>query len=310
MSKLSTFFIIIVSCFFFFSCLQNKLDCIDPSIDVDLTKSHRKVLIIGVDGFRADAIQPDISPFLFSLSESKTTYYNNRHLAVDIPWSGPNWSSILTGVQVDKHQVERNDFSNHNFSNYPHFFEYAEKSSCGVQTVSLVNWLPINEHIAPGSVDYAPKETLFADKEIYKKTIDILVDKKPINPDFMFTYFHDLDAAGHVYGFSPDVTEYAETVSRVDSYIEDIFWVIERKRADGEDWMVIITSDHGGEDIYHSDYSNPNISNTILIINNPNVSFNHQHESTQVDIAPTVLDFRGIKSAEFDRKTDGVSILK
>ena len=45
---------------------------------------------------------------------------------------------------------------------------------------------------------------------------DLLVDSFSIAPDVLFLHFDELDAAGHSYGFSPQVSEYANTLSKID----------------------------------------------------------------------------------------------
>lgn len=295
--------------FFLSSCIENQVFCPSPDVNLDLTKANRKILFIGVDGLRSDVMTSATSPFLYDLSLRNTTYFNNQHLAEEPTWSGSNWSSILTGVHVNKHQVFKSDFSNHNFQNYPHFFDYIESSNCGAKTASIVNWPPINQHIVSDKIDYAPKIEV-TDYKIYTIAMNMLINRDPLNPDFLFVYFHDTDLMGHAHGFSSSVDEYTNTITKTDNYIKELVSVIEKRRSEGEDWMIIITSDHGGEGHLHSDFSNEHIKNTVLYINNPNVQFNHEHKSTQVDIAPTALDFAGIKSPDFDNKTDGLSIIK
>ena len=86
--------------------------------------------------------------------------------------------------------------------------------------------------------------------------------------------------------------------------------MIETKRGNGEDWLVCIISDHGGEGTSHGGFpDDEDVRHTIMFMNSPNEQFQHWHTSSQADLAPTVLDFLGIQSAEFDCYTDGVSIL-
>ena len=62
------------------------------------------MLVIGVDGFRSNAMQEEITPFLFQLSQSSKVFFNSSHRTEDYTISGPNWSSILSGVHWCKHQ--------------------------------------------------------------------------------------------------------------------------------------------------------------------------------------------------------------
>lgn len=50
---------------------------------------------------------------------------------------------LLTGVHMRKHNVLGNDFNEPNLSEYPPFFYFLEEIEIDINTVSLVNWLPI-----------------------------------------------------------------------------------------------------------------------------------------------------------------------
>lgn len=112
--------------------------------------SHR-VLVIGIDGTRPDALQKAKTPNLDSLiREGAFTdhaqilgdrYRSNNTI------SGPGWSSILTGVWADKHGVNDNTFRGRRYEQFPHFFKYAKRKLPTAHTVSLVSWEPISEFI-------------------------------------------------------------------------------------------------------------------------------------------------------------------
>jgi hypothetical protein len=44
-------------------------------------------------------------------------------------------------------------------------------------------------------------------------------------------------------------------------------------------------------------------------MNSPDENFNQWYTSSQTDLAPTVLSFLGIESAEFNCYTDGISVI-
>ena len=59
---------------------------------------------MGIDGFRSDAMTEQISPKIHFLFTQNNTYNNVEHKTEE-NYSGPNWSSILTGV-LNKHNVD------------------------------------------------------------------------------------------------------------------------------------------------------------------------------------------------------------
>ena len=86
----------------------------------------------------------------------------------------------------------------------------------------------------------------------------------------LFLQFDELDGAGHSYGFSSDVTEYAQCLNQTDQYVEQLFSLIENKRSNSEDWMIFIVSDHGGDGTSHSNgQQNEHIINTIFFCPTP-----------------------------------------
>jgi len=142
-----------------YDCEEWTTICSDMSIIVDPLKINRKVLVIGIDGFRADAMQESISPFLFGLANHENTYYTDQNHVQSLTFSGPNWSSLCTGVDFCKHMVTTNDFENNQLNEFPHFFKYVEEAQSEINTVSLVNWTPVNTFLASTYADYAPTES-------------------------------------------------------------------------------------------------------------------------------------------------------
>ncbi len=275
----------------------------------DSLKVKRKVLVVGIDGFRSDAMQQAITPFMYELSQKNSAYYTSYHVVEEYTWSGPNWSSILNGVHSEKHNVTRNVFINNNYQTYPSFFSYIEEADSNINTVSIVNWTPINNFILSSHVDYAPLESM-NDSLVFENAKNMLVNSNPVSPDVMFLHFDELDAAGHSYGFSPFISEYRNTLNKLDLYVETLFNIIQSKRNKGEDWIFFIVSDHGGQGTGHSDTKNPHVNTTVFFTQHPYLTFKSNYISNQADLAPTILDFMGISNLEFDCKTDGVSILK
>ena len=270
---------------------------------IDSTKINRKVLIIGIDGFRSDVLLPEVTPFIYSILSENNVYYTSSHIVEHYTLSGPNWSSILTGVHYNKHNVVDNSFDNPNYLEFPTFFRYIEDAYESINTASIVNWSPINKYIVSSSVDYSNSE--INDSLVFLAVKKLLVESAPIPPDVLFLQFDELDGVGHSYGFSASVQEYTNQLSILDSYVQSLFDLIEQKRQQGEDWMILIVSDHGGDGTGHSDSDNPHINKTILLSEHPSLSYKQGYISSQADLSVTILSFLGIFNTEFDSRTDG-----
>ncbi|MFD1614204.1 alkaline phosphatase family protein [Gelatiniphilus marinus] len=65
-------------------------------------KAQNKVLILGIDGCRPDALLAAKTPHLDNLW--KNGAYSFKAKTDDLSWSGVCWTGMLTGVWKDKHK--------------------------------------------------------------------------------------------------------------------------------------------------------------------------------------------------------------
>jgi hypothetical protein len=211
--------------------------CFPLLINAQTTK---KVLLIGIDGCRADALELANTPTLDNLIANGI--YSPDALNDDITISGPGWSAILCGVWSDKHLSVDNSFVGTDYTNYPPLFKRIEDFDNNLHTVSICNWNPINDYIVQSHADY--KLNVSSDADVSSEAVNYLSSN---DPDFMFLHFDDVDHEGHSYGFSPTVSQYITAIEGVDAYISPIMQSIsQRPNYANEDWLILITTDHGG----------------------------------------------------------------
>jgi predicted AlkP superfamily pyrophosphatase or phosphodiesterase len=80
--------------------------------------------------------------------------------------------------------------------------------------------------------------------------------KKSDCADFIFVIYEPTDSAGHDYGFTINNPRYKEAFKTADQYgLETIDTIKARETYDTEDWLIIVTSDHGGFGTDHGDAS-------------------------------------------------------
>ena len=209
------------------------------------SQTTKKVLIIGIDGCRPDALTLALTPNIDSLAANGL--YSVDALNDDITISGPGWSSILCGVKSDKHLVTGNNFSGNNYANYPTLFTYIEQHDPNLHTVSICEWDPINDDIIQDAVDFkintSPSSDIGSMAESYLSVND---------PDVMFLHFDAVDHAGHAHGFSPSVPQYISAIQDVDLYIGEVVEAVKnRSLYSQEDWLFLVTTDHGGVGTSH-----------------------------------------------------------
>ncbi len=200
----------------------------------------KKLLIIGVDGCRPDALMAANTPNIDRLMENAV--YSLDAINEGTTLSGPSWSAMLTGVWEDKHGVTDNSFEGQNFNEYPSFFKFIEDYNSTLNTFSISQWGPINDNISLPFVDVV--KSVMNEEELIDETVNCLVNQ---DPDVLFIQFDDVDHAGHSYGFSPEVDYYIEAIEEVDVGIGKILEALEsRPTYSGEDWLIIVAPDHGG----------------------------------------------------------------
>ncbi len=261
----------------------------------------RKVMIVGIDGVRPDALAaantPQIDAWIANGAYSATAQ------AGDITLSGPGWSSMLTGVGRDKHGVDDNSFSGSNFIAFPHFFTRIKESCPNLFTASIVHWSPINSEIVSDS-DLVT--SVSSDPGVSAAAVDLLQSG---DPDILFLHFDQVDGTGHGSGFSPANPPYLNAIENVDGHLVEV-WnaVTSRPTFSSEDWLVICSTDHGGLGTGHG--GNTNAERTIFFLVSGSASAVGTTISPApeiVDVPATVFDFLGIPVPQ-DWAWDGNSV--
>ena len=95
---------------------------------------------------------------MHSFLTDSNSYSNLSHRVEKDTYSGPNWTSILTGVHYEKHQVTDNSFQDNHLECFPSFFNYLESAMDNFDSYSITNWIPINQNVLKNDVDYANLE--------------------------------------------------------------------------------------------------------------------------------------------------------
>lgn len=248
-----------------------------------LTGGVKKLLIIGIDGCRGDALMGANTPNVHGLLSNSV--YSLDALTESPTWSGNGWSTMLSGVTHLKHKVTDNSFLTPNFTTYPSFLKRLETYNSTLKTMSIVHWAPINTYIVDG-IDV--EKTLTTDLAVKNEVVSALTND---NPDALFMHFDDVDHAGHSYGFSLNVPQYKASIETTDTYIGEILTALKnRPNYANEDWLVIIAPDHGGI-VTGSSGSHGGSSyeerNIFTIFNNKNFAANKIEKAADVTTSIT-----------------------
>jgi len=215
----------------------------------------RKVLIIGVDGTRADALKQEIdsghAPNLGWLAAHGFATLDSWH--EDITISGPSWSSIMCGVYHLKHGVTGNTYSGSNFTQYPYFTTLAKEIDSTYKCVEYCEWAPLVNDVYNANWDQSIIGTDGYSQGTGAAAAQLLQDP---NTDVLFTYFDHVDLTGHSSGFSPANPAYCQAIDTVDRQIGVIMTALRaRPTYAQEDWLVLVITDHGGTGTSHGGVS-------------------------------------------------------
>jgi predicted AlkP superfamily pyrophosphatase or phosphodiesterase len=229
-----------------------------------------RVLIIGIDGLRTDALQEGMrsgkAPHLKQLTEAGTvTWEAYAGGPLGTPQqqptiSGPGWTSISTGTWIDRHHVKGNETppydkpdvpGSYQVSRAPHFAKYLKAPHPDAQVDIISSWGWMETYLVaaqPGLFSYHEKGVganyAERDQDVKNKAVVRLTSS---DPDVLQLHFDQVDGAGHATGFSPENPLYLNALSRVDQHIGDILTTIRhRPHSAAERWNVLVTTDHGG----------------------------------------------------------------
>ncbi|PZF71855.1 alkaline phosphatase family protein [Taibaiella soli] len=212
----------------------------------------RKVLILGLDGVRSDALQQATTPHIDSLIAGGFYTYDSWCLGITV--SGPSWSTIFTGVWYPKHGVTDNSFAGSNYNQYPYFPKRAKELLPNINAVQIVDWSPMSDQVYNEGYD----------QKIVRTTNDLAamlaatqVQLQNPNLDVLNLHVDNIDAAGHASGFSPSNAAYMSAIQSVDTWVGQVMAALRaRPNYANEDWLVFVITDHGGLGTSHGGNSN------------------------------------------------------
>jgi hypothetical protein len=220
-----------------------------------------KALVVMLDGLRADVVVNGEMPRVRALMEG--TWRSDYGCAWSLSGgtiqdamteSAPNHISIATGLTAVHHGIGSNADLLHGRHTYG-----------GVAGKPATSWLSRLAAARPGtkplfvfswygdltlSPDHKVPFLYDRDEANAKHLADIL--SRPDAPDAVMWYIDKPDHAGHAHGFYPYSSDYLAAAADVDRWIGSVLDAIaSRSSFPEEDWLILVTADHGGWRRYH-----------------------------------------------------------
>ncbi len=290
----------------------------------DVDGLEQKVLFLGLDGVRADALRAADTPHLDSLIAAGG--FTDRARGVGMSGhSGPNWASLLTGLEPSRHGVSANGDDPEDLGVFPHLFRLVKQARPELHTASFAKWTPINAALTPDDVAElefsaadgfeVPQEAVDGDPVIAAEVARFLRGEgklPPAEPDVVVVHLDQVDGAGHAHGYHPEQPEYLAAIERVDALVGEILAAL-RSREDvergREQWLVLVTTDHGGygrggQNTGHSitgeEEQDEAVRSTWWILSGPTVPAGAELGAPRaVDAVPTMLHHLRVDPGRF-----------
>lgn len=217
---------------------------------------RKKALVIGLDGTRPDAFIKAGGLDLMNYSDNSEFFYSYAGGKRDdgtkqMTFTAAGWTTILTGVWSKDHGVTTNTKVNKK----PEFKTFSQKvidSKEGRRAAVCAAWEALTEGSTNGDKDvirYCPDDGYYTgdypskDPRVVSKMIELIKD----DVDSLFCVIDFTDHTGHKNKFSPAdktyVSEIGRAIEMAKSMIDE---AITSSLSQDEDWLIIITTDHGG----------------------------------------------------------------
>jgi len=294
--------LLLVTCIFFNDSLLAKTFEQDSE-----STSNKKVLLVGIDGLQFQYLQKLTTPNINRLFIQKVyTGGIVNQQTEQATSSGPAWATIMTGVWSNKHGITANNSDLAN-TQFPSLYQRIYEHNSSALMYGFSTWQQTHSRYFKNNLSLLVEESHGGTDDLsFQKTLLVLKEKPA---DFIFLHLDDVDLAGHSYCFGK---EYEQAILKVDEQVGMLLAAIEARKIiaefQGEDWLVLLVTDHGrdaqgcGHGSQTEDEktvfiaSNKQFHETFLSKSKSNVqTFNGLYDYLpQTMIAPTVLGFLGI----------------
>ncbi|MGQ4482809.1 alkaline phosphatase family protein [Streptomyces sp. SAS_276] len=252
-----------------------------------------KVLVVGLDGCLLTRIKDADAPNLDALMAAGLTAPSSIYADPLAPTlSGPGWSTIITGVWPDKHLVKDNAFTGAQFTRYPDFLTRVETAKPQLVTYAVASWAPVTDTVFSAGVD-TRVSTPSAEYDT-GTTSRAVAQLRDGNPDAVFVHLDNIDHAGHSYGAASQ--QYLDAIHTADAQLGQIVAELKaRPTYSAEDWLIMVTADHGHTDPGGHGGSTLQERQTFLIANGPTLAAGSvRHDVKMPDVAVSALAHLGV----------------
>ena len=263
----------------------------------------KKALIVMLDGLRADAFDTFKPPVLTKLmkGEWKPGYkgawtYCARTIPDAPAHSAPNHAAIATGVTAAKHKVTRNGTTkNGNWKEWPSWLHRLKKAQPDKKVLYIHAWSE-SGHIDPTPLVTRVNQSDWGNTRVYPK----MITEKEC-PDAIMYYINSPDGGGHGTGFYPYGDNYSQTIQAGDRYLGLMLDLISKRPSFAkEDWLILITADHGGYALGHGQPGGHSDTVPLVVVGRNTLNGKLAGTPSVTDLPVTALEFMGVDTSKMN----------
>ena len=279
----------------------------------------RKAVYIIIDGVPADMVERLELPAIQEIASKGA--YGRSYVGGTVgrydqtpTISAVGYTDLLTATWLNKHNVPGNDNLSPNY-NYWTIFRIAKEQGREVKTGLFSSWLD-NRTVLIGEgkpetgglkIDYVydgyeKDKAAFPDRENELRIFDIdeHVSKcaakciREEAPDFSWVYLWYTDDAGHIFG---NGEFFDNSVKWADKQVARVWEAVKyREKNFDEEWMIVVTTDHGRTYDGHGHGGQTERERTTWVSTNQKVNRRMKSGCSAItDIAPSLCRFMGFE---------------
>lgn len=257
---------------------------------------NKKVILISIDGMRADAVKKCGNPYVNKLFENASFTLNAQTVVPSVTL--PCHMSLFHSVPPQRHGMTSNTYMAQ-VRPISGLFEQLKK--CEKKSAMYYGWEPLRDVARPGSLIRSEYINAYS----FEHTDGMLTDRaidyiENADVDFVFLYMVETDEkGGHDNGWMSET--YLEYVSAA---FENVRRIIEKF---GDRYTVIITADHGGHERSHGTEMPEDMTIPMFFKGEDFTPGKELQDVSILDITPTIADIMGIMHAP---EWEGKSLVK
>ena len=255
--------------------------------------SDKKVILISIDGVRADGLLQCGNPYVDELKKIASYSFNARSVFPSVTL--PCHLSIFHSVPPERHGTLSNTYVT---PVRPVSGLFEQISSAGKKSAMFYGWQTMREVCRCGNLIASefrfPYFCDHVDGVLTDKAIEFTKEHKP---DFMYLYMPETDdKGGHDAGWMSETYLYY-----VSCAFDNVKRVVE---AFGDEYTIVVTTDHGGHDRAHGSDMPEDMTIPMFFIGDEFEKGKELENISLLDIAPTIADVMGvIKPREWEGRS-------